>query len=477
MLQGIKSVQEFLRQNDKPIIGLGNTAFLRTGLIPLVPNYRIVCIQESADTSAIRKVCPVLSVEKDFGSQKPKKYNTSSLLAVEGVKAYLQSQARNAAFFLYKSTPQIEKAIATLGGRLLINRSQISVPFEDKKEFRKLGLQAGLPILPGETLLIDDLTGERFAVLQKKYGQRLVFQLTDYKMGGGIGTVFVNNLGGLQDLLAFVARRRQGGKNLQWVNVTPFVEGISASIIGMITRTGILAGPLQMQLTDVPEVTAFHGRSGVWCGHDWLPGRFSPRQQKEAESIVGILGTFMVKKGYRGIFGMDVVVDQKQDKVYSIECNARYTGAFPVYSMLQLQAGEPSFDLFQVAEFLDLDYSFAMDQVQGQWRKSLVGSQLVLHNQTRKWVKIGGAVKPGVYQALKWLRPGFAMQDIADPANEFVYTDGVPEQGCILKPGERLGRLLFRKSIAQKHNRINDWTQMIVKRIYEGLKIQTIARQ
>lgn len=480
MIHGTNELLNALRNFPEPVLGVSVTAFTRTGSAFLLPDYRIICLKETNDLSAIRQQCKVVSIEKDLGGETPEKQNTSSILGQSRVSQYLKTQAAGFHLLVYKSTPKTEKIVHAFGGQVLAPPSAVRDPFEDKKEFRVLAQQAGLPLLPGETLRIDDLNPEKLSHLQTQYGPKLVFQLTDYTVGGGIGTVFVEDKEKFDWLLGYVKRRREGGKELTWVNVTPFMEGEGASINGMVTREGVLAGPLQMQLLDVPEVTAFAGRSGVFCGHDWTEGRFTPKQQKQAEQLVQTWGTFMAKKGYKGIFGLDVIVDQKQDKVYPIECNARYTGGFPPYAMLQLVAGEPSFDVFQLAEFLDFDYTFSLPQVQQSYRESKIGAHLLLHNQTRRWIKIQGHVKAGAYRwragNLEWLREGFAMQHIKDPENEFIYTDGVPEHGRIYKPGERMGRLLFRRSIALSHREIGDWSKAVIKKIAEDLALRLIKK-
>jgi len=347
MINNIDELLKRLRNYPEPVIGVSVTAFTRTGPAFFLPNYQIISLKETSDLVAIRQRCRVVSIEQDLGGEEPEKQNTSSILKQSRVRAYLATKMPGFNLLVYKSSRNVERVLGQLGGKLLANPAAIRDPFEDKKEFREMAKQAGLPLLPGETLRIDTLTAEKFSQLKKQYGQKLVFQLTDYTVGGGIGTVFVEDEEKLAWLLGYVKRRREGGKELTWVNVTPFKVGLGASINGMVTREGVLAGPLQVQLLDVPEVTAFAGRNGVFCGHDWAGGRFTPKQQKQAEQLVQTWGAFMARKGYKGIFGLDVIVDQKQDKVYPIECNARYTGGFPPYAMLQLAAGEPSFDVFQ----------------------------------------------------------------------------------------------------------------------------------
>ncbi|OGD62942.1 hypothetical protein A2160_04215 [Candidatus Beckwithbacteria bacterium RBG_13_42_9] len=480
MINNLQQLKKYFFVLKEPVIGFGNTAFTRTGPAFLLPNYKIICIKETSDTEAIRQRCQVISLEKDLNCGPLKRHNTSAILHELQVQAYLK-KLKGFWALVYRSSGRIEQTLKELSDDLLVNSSLVASPFEDKKEFRRLAVQAGLSILPGETIWIDSLDQDKYDMLQRQYGERLVFQLTDYKVGGGIGTVFIDHKNDFREFLEFVARRRKRGKKLAWVNVTPLVEGISASITGMITHKGVLAGPLQLQLIDVPEVTAFYGRNGVFCGHDWQTQRFDIFFQKQAEELVTKLGIFMAKKSYKGIFGLDVVVDEKKGRVIPIECNARYTGAFPAYSMLQTEADEPNFDLFQLAEFMGIAYDFDFNQVQHQYRKSKVGSQLILHNQTRKWIRINGHLKAGVYEfkqgRLNWLRPGFAMQDIKDKEKEFVLTDGIVNCGQVFKPGERMGRLMFKRSIAQNHHQIKENEKEIVKAIYQGYQIEEIENQ
>src|SRR4030042_3232349 len=162
------------------------------------------------------------------------------------------------------------------------------------------------------------------------------------------------------------------------------------------------------------------------------------------------------KKGVKGMFGMDLVIDDRNE-VWPVECNARYTGAFPVYSMMQDQYQETNFDVFHLLEFLGLEYDFNLDKLQQLYRQPKKAAHLIIHNQERKWVKVEGDLRAGVYKyassiqhlatRIKWQRPGFCLQDLKSD-DEFCLCDRAAIKGRILKPGERLVRLLFRKKIA-----------------------------
>ncbi len=427
---------------------------------------------------AIRKKCRVYSFAKNFGIDplSLRKKNTISILKHKKVRRFLKSLPHSPSLLIYKSSKAVENVCAKMKIPVLANASEIRDPFEDKKEFRVLGKKAGLRMIPGETMLINDLDERKYREMRQKYGTELVFQLPDYKVGGGIGTFFVPNRDKYTQTMAFVQRRRLAGKQLMWVNVTRLIKGIAASICACVTKYGVLCSLVQIQLVDVAEARAFEGRSGVWLGHDWGWKTFSSTVQRRAEKKARILGAYMAKLGYRGMFGLDVVVDD-EDQVWPVECNARFTGGFPVYSMMQAVYGEIPFDAFHLAEWLDLDYKINLDQVQEQYRQPKIGAHIILHNQEKKWVKVTREVKSGVYQLregrLEWLRPGFAFQDLQKP-EEFMLCDRVPQKGNVLKPGDRLVRVVFKDKVAIACNQINEWAGQVCKRIYKAYQLKEI---
>ena len=450
------------------------TAWTRTGQSFLLPNYQIISLFKTADLAAIKKQCPVYCLEEE--GESVEKQNTSSIMLQPKAYSFLKSFGTGASLLLYKSSPKVEKICQELSINILSSPSWIRDPFEDKKEFRVLGKKAGLKLIPGETLLIDDLNKKRFKHLVKKYGPELVFQLPDYKVGGGIGTFFIRQRADWREFLGFVDRRRKKGKKLVWLNITKFIKGTTASISACVTKQGIICGLVQIQLVDVEEARAFKARSGVWVGHDWGWKSFSPKVQQKAEKIAKTLGAFMHKKGYKGVFGIDLAIDE-QDEVWPVECNARYTAAFPLYSMMQSLNNEPNFDTFHLLEHLKIDYEFDLKALQKVYYQPKQAAHLVMHNQERKWVRVDGDLKAGVYKYIKekliWQRPGFSLQDLKDE-DEFCLCDRAAIKGRVLKPGERLVRVLFKTKIALSCNRLNTWASGVCQAVYKEYKLKVI---
>lgn len=476
----MNELMEKLERYKKPVVGVAVSAWTRTGPAFLLPNYHIICLLETAELDAIRKKCKVRSFTKNLSidPESLAKKNTASILKNKKVQSFLRSLGPHISLLLYKSSKSVEKICRKLDIKILAPGSEIRDPFEDKKEFRILGKKAGLRLIPGETLMINDFNQLKYAEMRQKYGSRLVFQLPDYKVGGGIGTFFIEDDEDYQQAMGFIKRRRRAGKKLIWINVSKRIEGTAGSICACVTRHGVLCSLVQTQLVDVPQARAFAGRSGVWLGHDWAWKTFSLRIQKRAEAVARTLGAYMHQLGYRGMFGVDLVIDEKKEEVWPVECNARFTGGFPAYSMMQVVHGEVPFDAFYLLEFLNLDYDLDLDAMQKQYRKPKIGSHIILHNQERKWVRAGGRVQGGVYRMvdkeLVWQRPGFCMQDIENE-EEFVICDRCPNKGMVLKPGERLARLLFRTKICQSDDRLLAWAAKLCRRVYRKYELREIS--
>ena len=66
---------------------------------------------------------------------------------------------------------------------------------------------------------------------------------------------------------------------------------------------------------------------------------------------------------------------------------------------------------------------------------------------------------------IEWVREGFSLMDIkAD--NEFVLCDRMPNQGQTVKPGERMGKLMFKRRIIDDQGNLLAEIKELVKGLY-----------
>lgn len=463
---------------DFPVVGVGVTALQRSGLGYILPNYSILSLLETSDLKAIRKICPVVSLEKDLKGELPEKFNTSAILADLKVKNWLKDKK---SLFVYKASKSIDRLAEDLGLKLMSTPGEIRQKFENKKEFRIEAKKAGIRVPKGETMLVDELDEKKWDWCRTKYGEKLVFQLTDYTVGGGLGTFFISSSKDFQEFKDFVVRRRQvrqeAGKVIEWVNVCEYIFGRQASITGCATKQGVVTSVLQTQVMDQPELAALQGRSGVWLGHDWN-ARFSLEEQNQAEKMCRQWGEYMYRHGYKGIFGLDVIVTDKGE-VIPVECNSRYTGAFPVYTMLQLVQKETPLDVWHLLEWMGVDYEMDIEEVQRVAREPKKGAHIILHNLERRLVTSTRTVKTGVYRVkggkAEWVREGFSLMEIQSN-DELVLADRLPTEECVLKPAERLGKLMFKRQIVDEAGRLLPEIREVVKGIYNSFELMPVEK-
>jgi hypothetical protein len=457
------------------VVGVGVTAFNRIMPAFFLPDYQIICYKNSQELSLLRKKCPVLSLEEN--GQKIGKLNSYAILAHPLVQKHLKSLGQNLGIFVYKSSARLQGLCRQNGWQLIANPPGIRDPYEDKRIFRGVLEKIGLKPIPGEILSLAGFSESLLVRMQAKYGPQLVLKLPEVKQGGGRGNTFVEKK---EDLKIFWSKVKELARiyDLKHLLVEKKIEGISPSITGCVTRRGVLTGVVQTQITDIPEVVAVQNGSGMFVGHDWSYAAYPEKVRNQARQIARKFGEYLGQQGYRGVFGLDFIVERQTEEVYPCECNPRYTGAFPVYSLIQLKQKEPPFDLFHFREHLGFTYHFDFTQTQHYYWRPKNGAHLILSNKTPNWLKVTGRIRAGVYRLmadqLKFIRLGFSPLDLQDP-DEFVLTDGVPFSGALIKPYLRILKLIFPNQILTKDGQNLDWrTRQIVSLVYHQLALKPV---
>lgn len=461
-----------------PIVGVGVTAFNRVMPAFFVPGYQIVCYKESREIPEISKKCKVLAIENEC-KNKIKRLNSLEILSQGLVQDFIREQGPAIGIMVYKSSTKIQEICQKNRWQLLTNSPEIRDPYENKKIFRETIIKLGLAPIEGEVMEISKFNEEAFTDSQKQYGQNLVLKLPEVTKGGGIGNTFVNNVSELASFWLKV-KKFSPKYNPKYLIIERKIKGISPSITGCVTRKGILTGVVQTQITDIPEVIDTKLGSGMFVGHDWSYCHYPAEMQEQAREIAQKFGEELKNKGYKGVFGIDLLVEENTQKVYPCECNPRFTGAFPVYSMIQFKQNEVPFEVFHLLEHLgiDYDYDYDFEQVQQSYWQKKEGAHLVLCNRTGDWVEISGEVKAGVYRIegddLQFVKPGFSFLDIENK-DEFVLTDGVPFSGEIIKPNMRILKIIFPSRILANGGKdIDQRTKQIVELVYQKLALKKI---
>jgi len=465
--------------------GMGVSGFMRLMPAFYLRNYGIIAYRDSQDLDHIGRYCDVFSLQRDHPEEEASpedSVDSTFLLRNHRVREYIDRFRGRVHLFVYQSTEGIEETCREFGWNIIGNPANMRMEFGHKGRFREILQRLGLPFVPGERVPLDELLKMEYGPLAIRLGGDMVFQLPDIAKGGGRGTFFIRSEGDYLNFLRYICKGSYRGYEIKTVIVAKLIEGFPASVAACATRWGALISTIQTQVMDIPEVLEVNRGNGFFCGHDWAYRSYSASLHERVTGIVQKLSGYMWDMGYRGIFGIDLVVDEKAGEVYPVECNTRYTGAFPMLSMLHVENDAIPMDLFHILEFLDGDYEIDVDALNRAYRKRMRGSHVILFNKWGVPVKVGRNVRSGVYRydpggrRIAFLREGLRYEDLRGE-DEFILTDGVPRKGSIvpfIDELTRICRILFPFQIVESPTELNGRAREIVQLAYDQFDFQPL---
>jgi hypothetical protein len=464
------------------IIGVGPSAWPRMILGFYFPQCKIITFYDCQDNDLVRDFgIEIFSLQEKQPELELVTVTPGQILDTQLVKDFLTSQTKPFVFFVYKSSYKLEKVCQENDWKVVSNKKDLMEFYENKRIFKEVLREVGIEPIPGDNLPVEDLTKERLLHYQRKFGQKkLALQLAEMTYGGGVGTLFVNDpceLVFFRQRVAEIKEILKGKKKkIETVNVSPFIQGIPVGIPCCATRYGILSGPVHTQIMDIEEVgTKIKNRSGNYAGIDWDFYRYSEKTQSQASRIAERFGEHMYQKGYRGIFGLDLIVEEKSGKIWPVECNPRETDAFPLISMLWMERDFVPFEVFHTLEHLGIDYKIDFEKVNQAYKQISPVSQIVLHNKTEQEVMVRNPLKAGIYRLeggkLKYLRPGFLLFDLKTE-DEFLFAEWLPKaSGRVYPPSGRIVRLIKRGGMLEKQDELKEELREVIESAYKEMKL------
>ncbi len=245
----------------------------------------------------------------------PRVKSTAELLAHPQVKRRLK---RGSKLLVFKNTPQIEHLAKKHGWQILMPLSRFLNQLEDKFNFVEFCKAHKLPTLPAQLKVLNEV----------KYTSPIVVQLR--RGHAGENTHFVQSVSGLTRLQKQIGEYR--------VKITPWQKLSTYSLNLCITNSQLHLTQPFYQITGVKHLNPNPGGSG---GIDFAPAaELSKKTRQRIFQLAEQTGKVLRKIGYRGIAGLDFLVDDKANKLYLIEINARLLANLGYITKLESKAGE-----------------------------------------------------------------------------------------------------------------------------------------
>lgn len=302
---------------------------------------------------------------------------------------------------------------------------------ESERRARALGLDVCLPPAMLRTSLDDKLTTTRMAedagircvphVLARVDGYRALRRLA-----GHLGPDLVVQLpfGDSGQTTFFISEQSDYARHAAAIEAAPEVKIMrrircrSAAIEACVTRHGVAVGPLATELCGFPELTPYRGG---WCGNEVGADLFDPAIVDAAADTTRRFGRRLAATGYRGVFGIDFLLDEDSGELFLGELNPRITGLTPLTTQVAGDLDSVPLLLLHILEWFDVDYRVDLDELDAGFRRPPGGwSQLIIKQTTETGGVVTHAPASGVWQMgpgghARFVRPACEPSAIAAP--------------------------------------------------------------
>ncbi len=474
----LNQARKSLSALDGALVGVGMTAFARMLPAYLLDSYGVLTFRKTHDLPLLREKMDIFCLEETGSRQRFGHVARSDhLLACGPVGEYLASLPDPKHLLVYQSYPSLETLARKWGWHLLANPAALRLKVGGRAFFMQMVDTLDLPEIPGAIYPIEGLNRWDYGHWADIYGPRFVVQLPNVSQGGGRGTFFVRS----GDDYAGIRRRLKGrqwrGIGLQTVSIRRFMKGIPASICLCLTRHGALLSALQRQIVDLPYLKG-EPEDGIFCGHSWGDEPWSSFTKDQAAMQARRIGNYLWDLGVKGIMGIDFIVGEGDQKPYPIEVNPRFTGAFPMISLLHLKNGVLPMDLFHLLEFLDFPYTVDTSELNRHYARPLEGSHLLIFRLSGEKKILGSRVKPGLYESdlegkrFRFIKEAIGYEAIQNP-RQFLVIDGPPDTEGHSDPSSnglyRLCHVLFSYPVINQDGVLSPHARLTVQWVHGRL--------
>lgn len=216
---------------------------------------------------------------------------------------------------VFKNTSVIEKICAENNWHLLNPSAKLSQIIEEKiTQVEWLGdLTKYLP--PHKIQIAHDVVYD---------GTPFILQFN--RAHTGLGTMLISSSKQLAEIQSKFPNRP--------VRITGFIEGPMLTSNNVVCTDKILIGNISYQITGAPPFT---DNPFTTIGNDWALPHILLNDDLKAQynSIATEIGDKLRESGWKGLFGIDVILDTAAQKLYLIEINARQPASTTYESILQ----------------------------------------------------------------------------------------------------------------------------------------------
>ncbi len=467
LLRDLGDARALFASMEGVAVGVGMSAFSRIAPAYFLEPYHIVCCRATRDLPLLKIKTDIICLEEMRpGFVAREGFNSAHLLAAPEVLDRLGAMPSPKTFLVYQNYPQMQSLARSKRWVLAANAPTLRIQVGSRVFFKHLVKDLGLPEIPGGIFPIREIAARSYGYWREWLGEAFVVQLTDISQGGGRGTFFIR---ASEDYVRLVERLvseglRWRGISLKAFAIHRFLPSIPASAALCITSKGVLCSGVQRQLVDLPYCRDL-AEDGVFCGHAWGENMWPLPVVRDVEAQAHRIGSYLARMGYKGILGVDFLVEEEGKGAYAIEVNPRFTGAFPMLSLLHLKEGVIPMEVFHMLEFQGVSFEADTRELNARYARSPHGSHLLVFLLSEKPFLSRTGLEPGLYEqdsrsgAFSRAKDAMDYSDISND-RQFVVVEGPPAADELPVPSDpmcRICRLLFGFPVVDEQGSISEF--------------------
>lgn len=240
--------------------------------------------------------------------------STAQLLVHDDFQQFMKDGATD--ILVFKNNLNIENLVKERGWKILNPQADLAEKIENKiSQVQWLGTLAKKYLKESKILKCGEIHYENEEiVLQWAHGHT------------GEGTILVKSTEELEKIKAKFSERL--------ARITPYISGPSFTLNVITAKNTISPGNISYQITGLQSFT-----DGTFStiGNDWhIPHKILTAEERKYIIDMAIeIGKKMFQSGWLGLFGIDIIKDQKNGGIYLIEINARQPASTTYESYLQ----------------------------------------------------------------------------------------------------------------------------------------------
>lgn len=362
--------------NQTPVFWLGISAYQGLALLKISKkrnlDYHIICLEKDSVYEKLKKDGRnIFCLEEEKNIRKIPR-NTGHLLAQKKVIDYIEknSQGTRPAIIFFKPSAKIKLICRQKNWQMISNDPKLAAFFENKISFYKWASSNKLPVISSKIINFNELSFN---------AKRFPFIIQLERGWAGKSSFLIKSEADLKKLSGLGKRK---------IKISPLIEGETYTTNGCVSTSGQVL--VSRPATQINGIKPLCQNPLSTTGRQW-PAAIGKKETRVINSISKKLGRLMYKKGYRGFFGVDFLID-KRGETYVLECNPRLTASFVFYTQLEEKLTKETLLWHHLSSFLNPKTE---SRVKNQ--PFFSGSEIIQRSSQKKTITIKQDLSSGHY--------------------------------------------------------------------------------